>query len=161
VPNFLPVTFRIVAPTPDDLPFPIWQLNPIGSIKEKRGLQENAADLVVVRSTRIRGSSISGDPRPHLPFSSCPVLFSKCLPNNAGGQDREVAEESTADDVIVRAMQFEEERLTDLESPELLLPAWLPEVDLVEPVQAGQEIEPITIRDTDEEAHTLSCKQIK
>jgi hypothetical protein len=102
VPNFLPVIFRIVTPTPDDLPFPIWQWNPVGSIKEKRGLQENAADLVVVRSTRIRGSSISGDPSPHLLLSSCPVLFSECLPNDAGGQDREVAEKSTAKNPIGR-----------------------------------------------------------
>jgi hypothetical protein len=43
-----------------------------------------------------------------------------------------VAEEPATDDVIVRAVQFEEERLADLESPELLLAAGLPKVDLVE-----------------------------
>jgi len=43
-----------------------------------------------------------------------------------------VAEEPATDDVIVRAVKFEEERLADLESPKLLLPAGLPEVDLVE-----------------------------
>jgi hypothetical protein len=78
------------------------------------------------------------------------------LPNNTGGEDREVAEESAADDVIVRAMELEEEGLADLESPELLLPPRLPEVDLVEPVQARQKVEPLPIRNSDEEAHTLS-----
>jgi hypothetical protein len=67
-----------------------------------------------------------------------------------------VAEEPPPDDVIIRAVQLEEERFADLKGTELLLPAGLPEVDLVASVQTGQEIEPITIRDPDEEAHALS-----
>jgi hypothetical protein len=43
-----------------------------------------------------------------------------------------VAEEPATDYVIVRAVKFEEERLADLKSPKLLLPARLPKVDFVE-----------------------------
>jgi hypothetical protein len=53
-------------------------------------------------------------------------------------------------------VELEEEGFADLEGTKLLLPAWLPEVNLVESVHAGQELEPITIRDSDEEAHELS-----
>jgi hypothetical protein len=69
-----------------------------------------------------------------------------------------VAEKAAADNVIVGAVQLEEERLADLESAQLLLPAGLPKVDFVEPIQASQEIEPITIRDSDEEAHVFPCE---
>jgi hypothetical protein len=41
------------------------------------------------------------------------------------------------------------------------MPAWLPKVDLVEPVQTKQEVEPTTISDSDEEAHTFSREQFK
>jgi hypothetical protein len=71
----------------------------------------------------------------------------------ARGQDGEVAEKPATDDVVIRTVQFEEERFADLESPELLLSAGLPEIDFVEPVQAGQEVEPVTIRGSDKEAH--------
>jgi len=84
------------------------------------------------------------------------VLFSESLPDDAGGQDCEVAEEPAADDTVVRAVELEEKGFADLKGTELLLPAGLPEVDFVESVHAGQEIEPITIRDSDEEAHALS-----
>jgi hypothetical protein len=57
---------------------------------------------------------------------------------------------------MLRSPRIEEEGFADLEGTELLLPAWLPEVNLVESVHAGQEIEPITIRDSGEEAHALS-----
>ena len=67
-----------------------------------------------------------------------------------------MAEEPAADNVVVRAVEFEEEGFADLEGTELLLPAGLPKVDLVESVHAGQEIEPITIRDPDEETHAPS-----
>ena len=67
-----------------------------------------------------------------------------------------MAEEPAADDAVIRAVELEEERFADLEGTKLLLPAWLPEVNLVESVHAGQELEPITIRDSDEEAHELS-----
>jgi hypothetical protein len=156
IPSLSPVALRIVTPTPDDLPLPVRQGNPVCSIKEKRGLQENAADLIVVSRARIRCSSVSSDPSPHLLFNPCPVLFSESLPDDAGGQDREVAEETTTDDVIVRAVQFEEEGFAHLEGAELLLPAGLPEVNLVESVQMRQEVKPITIRDPDEETHVLS-----
>jgi hypothetical protein len=72
-----------------------------------------------------------------------------------------VAEEPATDDVVIGTVQFEEERLAHLESPELLLSAGLPKIDFVEPVQARQEVEPITIRNSDEEAHELSYDQIK
>jgi len=58
---------------------------------------------------------------------------SKCT--EVCGQDREVAEEPTADNVVVRAVQFEEKGFADLEGAELLVPAGLPEVDLIESVQ--------------------------
>jgi len=67
-----------------------------------------------------------------------------------------VAEESPADNVVVRAVEFEKEGFTDLKRSELLLPTRLPKVDFVDPIQATQEVEPITIRDSDEEAHTVS-----
>ena len=44
---------------------------------------------------------------------------------------------------------------------EVKLSAGLPKIDFVEPVQARQEVEPITIRNSDEEAHELSYDQIK
>jgi hypothetical protein len=84
----------------------------------------------------------------------CTVLLPECLPNNASGQDREVTEESTTNNLIVRTVQLEEKWFPDLESTELLLPAWLPEVNFVKPIQAGQELKPITIRDSNEEAHS-------
>jgi hypothetical protein len=46
-----------------------------------------------------------------------------------------MAVESTTDDVIVRTVKLEEERLADLKSTELLLPAGLPKVDFVERIQ--------------------------
>jgi hypothetical protein len=66
-----------------------------------------------------------------------------------------VAEEPATDNVIIRTVQLEEEWFADLESPELLLAAGLPKVDFFEPAEARQEVEPITIRDSNEEAHTL------
>ena len=71
-----------------------------------------------------------------------------------------MTEEPATDDAVIGTVQFEEEWFADLKSAELLLPAGLPEIDFVEPVQAGQKVEPITIRDSDE-AHTFSCEQIK
>jgi len=67
-----------------------------------------------------------------------------------------VAEEPAADDVVVGAVELEEEGFADLEGAKLLLPAGLPEVNLIETIQPRQEAEPITIRDSDEETHTLS-----
>jgi hypothetical protein len=58
-------------------------------------------------------------------------------------------------------VQFEEKRLSDLKSLELSVPAGLPKIDFVEPFQAGQEVEPIPIRYSDEETHILSYGQIK
>jgi len=49
--------------------------------------------------------------------------LSESLPDDAGGQDCEVAEEPAADDVVVRAVELEEERFADLEDTELLLVA--------------------------------------
>ena len=57
-------------------------------------------------------------------------------------------------------MKFEEKWFADLESPELLLAAGLPEVDFIESVNTGKKIEPVTIRDSDEEAHMLSCNTV-
>jgi hypothetical protein len=85
-----------------------------------------------------------------------PFFSPESLPDDAGGQDRGVAEEPADDDVIVRAVELEEEGFADLEGTELLLPTGLPEVNLIESVHSRQEIEPITIRDPDEEAHALS-----
>jgi hypothetical protein len=62
------------------------------------------------------------------------VLFPECLPDNARGQDGEVAKESATHDVVIGTVQLEEEWFADLESPELLLSAGLPKVDFVEPV---------------------------
>jgi hypothetical protein len=132
LPNLPTVTLGIKSPAPDDFPFPIRQRNPVSAIKKKWRLQKDAAELVVVCRARIWDSSILGDSRPHHFLSRRSVLFSECPPDNARGQDCEVAEEPATDDVIVRAVQFEEERLADLESPELLLAAGLPKVDLVE-----------------------------
>jgi hypothetical protein len=67
-----------------------------------------------------------------------------------------VAEEPAADDVIIGAVQLEKKWLADLESTELLLAARLPEINLVQPFQAGHEVEPFPIRDSDEEAHLLA-----
>jgi hypothetical protein len=67
-----------------------------------------------------------------------------------------VAEESSTDNVIVGAVQFEKERLPDLKSLEMSIPAGLPKVDFIGLVQAGQKVEPFTIRDSHEEAHTFS-----
>jgi hypothetical protein len=72
-----------------------------------------------------------------------------------------VAEEPATDDVVIGTVQFEEKWFADLESPELLLSTGLSEVDFVEPLQAGQEVEPIAIRDSDEEVHELSDEQFK
>jgi hypothetical protein len=47
-----------------------------------------------------------------------------------------VAEESAAYDVVVGAVELEEEGFGDLEGTELLLPAGLPKVNLVESVHA-------------------------
>jgi hypothetical protein len=69
-----------------------------------------------------------------------------------------VAEKSSTNDVVVGAVQFEKERLPDLKSLELSVPAGLPKVDFIEPFQARQEVEPFTIRDSDEEAHTFSLR---
>jgi hypothetical protein len=110
VPNFLPITFRIVAAPSDDLAFPVLHWNPVGSIKEKRRLQENAADLVVSSRARIRSASVSGDPRPHLLLRLRPVLFSESLPDNATGQDCEMAKEPAADNVVVRAVELEDRK---------------------------------------------------
>lgn len=67
-----------------------------------------------------------------------------------------MAEEPAADDVVVGAVELEEEGFADLEGAKLLLPAGLPEIDFIESVQMRQEIEPITIRNSDEETHALS-----
>jgi hypothetical protein len=67
-----------------------------------------------------------------------------------------MAEESSADNVILRAVQLEQERLADVKISELSVPAGLPEIDFIGPVQAGQKVEPFTIRDSHEEAHTFS-----
>jgi hypothetical protein len=61
LPNVSAVTLGIVSSAPDDLPFPVRQRNPVCSIKEEWGLQENTANLVIVRCTRNWGSSIPGD----------------------------------------------------------------------------------------------------
>jgi hypothetical protein len=71
-----------------------------------------------------------------------------------------VAEEPAADYVIVGAVELEEKWFADLESPELSPPTGLPEVDFVESVNTGKKIEPVTIRDSDEEAHMLSCNTV-
>ena len=70
-------------------------------------------------------------------------------------------EEPATDNEVIGTVQFEEEWFADLESPELLLSAGLPKIDFVGSVKARQEVEPIMIRYSDEEAHTLSSEQIK
>jgi hypothetical protein len=64
-----------------------------------------------------------------------------------------VTEETTADNVVIGAVQFEEKWFSNLESAELLVAARLPEVGFVQPFKARQVVEPVTIRDADEEAH--------
>jgi len=59
--------------------------------------------------TGFRRSSVSSDPSPHLLLSPCSVLFSKSLPDDACGQDLEVAEES-ADYVIVSPAEISREQ---------------------------------------------------
>jgi len=132
LPNLPTVTLGIKSPSPNNLSFQARQRNPVSASKKEGRFQKDAAELVVVRRARLWGSSVPGDSRPHHFLSRRSVLLPECPPDNARGQDCEVAEEPATDDVIVRAVKFEEERLADLESPKLLLPAGLPEVDLVE-----------------------------
>jgi hypothetical protein len=160
LPNLPTVTLGFKSPSPDDFPFPVRQRNPVFAIKKERRFQKDATELVVVRRARFWGSSVPGDPSTHLLLSRRSVLFPECLPDHARGQDREVAEEPATGYVIVRAVKFEEKWFADLESPELLLAAGLPEVDFMESVNTGKKIEPVTIRDSDEEAHLLSCNTV-
>ena len=60
-----------------------------------------------------------------------------------------------AHDVVLGAMQFKEEWLSNLKSVELLVAARLPKVNFVQSVHAGQGLEPIPICDADVEAHNF------
>jgi hypothetical protein len=153
------VTRRIEPLTANDFSLPVLQRYPIPSIKEERRLQEDAADQVVVRCAWNLNSSISCESSPHLFLSPRPVFFSERLPHDAGGKDSEVAEETAANNIIVWAMELEQQWFAYLESAELLVPTGLPEINLVDSAQVRQEVEPVTIGDSDVESNTLSSMQ--
>jgi len=121
--------------------------------KKERRLQDYATYVEIVSNARAGDPSVTSDSRPHLIFCECAILIAECFPDDTGGQDRREGKETTTHNVVIWTVQFEEEWLSRLEPEELTITARLPEVNLVQPVQTRQVVEPITIPDADEEAH--------
>jgi hypothetical protein len=59
------------------------------------------------------------------------VLGTERVPSHGQGHIGGMAEHATADDIVVRAVQLEEEQLAGRERAEALAAAWLPEIHLV------------------------------
>ena len=93
------------------------------------------------------------DPEPHFLFVLCPILGCKCTPGKADRQDREIAEESAAHDVILGAVQFEEEGLAGLKYTKLSAAAGLPEINFVRSSTPREIGEPVVVRDSHVESH--------
>lgn len=62
-------------------------------------------------------------------------------------------EDSTANDEVLRAVEFEQEQFARLERAEDTVSAGLPKVHFVEVRLCGEQLEPIAIRDADERLH--------
>ena len=84
--------------------------DPVGSLKEERLSQEDAADrIVLVRSGR--DAPVLPDSLSHGVIGRGPVLLAEGVPGEAGGSDREMRENATANDVVFRVMELEEEEV--------------------------------------------------
>ena len=64
-----------------------------------------------------------------------------------------MGEEPAPHDEVAGAVELEQEQLTRRECPEPGTPSRLPEVDLVDFGQPGQQLEPVPVRDADECPH--------
>src|SRR5438034_11481913 len=73
------------------------------------------------------------------------ILLAEGLPSEACRYDGVPREESSPCDGVNRRVEFEEQRLTRLESPKAPSAGWLPKVDLINIRKGREEPEPVPI----------------
>jgi hypothetical protein len=115
--------------------------NPQRLVEEERVPEQDAADRVVGAD---RVAAVLLDPAPHLVLCRGPVLLTEGFPDEAPRKEEEVDEEATTDDVVLRVVQLEEQRLTR-DAAEGLLASRFPEVHLIHVRQVPQESEPVVV----------------
>ena len=117
---------------------------------------EQAADHRVLAGPD-RGPPVPADPRPHLLNAGDPVGLAEELPGLGDPQPRRVAEEAAADQLVVRVVGLEEERLARGQDTELAGTAGLPEIGLRHPGPVRQESVPVAIGHSHVRPHTRYC----
>ena len=115
-------------------------------------LKEYATNFVVFKWTWLN-LPVARNSRSHFSFVLRAVLRCESTPSEADGQDREVAEESAAYNVVLGAMEFEKEVLTWLQDTKLSPAAGLPEVDLVDRPICRKIGKPVVVRNRHVETH--------
>jgi hypothetical protein len=115
---------------------------------------EQAADhRILAGSDRV--AAVPADPRPHLLHAGDPVRLAEELPGLGDPQPRRIAEKAAADQLVVRVVGLEEERLARSQDPELTGTAGLPEIDLRYCWPVSQEPVPVVIGHPHIRPHTV------
>jgi hypothetical protein len=117
---------------------------------------EQAADDRVLGATH-RSAPVVTDAGPHLLHVASPVGLAEEFPCLGDLQPRRVAEEPPADDLVVRVVGLEEERLTRGQHTELTATAGLPEVHFRQLRLGRQEPIPRGIGNAHIRAHERYC----
>jgi hypothetical protein len=98
--------------------------------KKNGHCSEDTADFIVFNRTRLN-PSIARNPCSHFSFGLRAILGCERTPSKANREDREVAKESTTNNVVSRTVELEKKRLSRLQNTELPAAAGLPEIYLV------------------------------
>ena len=117
---------------------------------------EQAADHRVLAGPD-RDPPVPADPRPHLLDAGDPVRLAEEFPGLGDPQPRRVAEEAAADQLVVRVVGLEEERLARAEDTELAGAAGLPEIDFRHPWPVRQEPVPVVVGHSHIRPHKRYC----
>jgi hypothetical protein len=107
--------------------------DPILLFEKEWLLQKNAADDFIRPDRGIRFPVLL-DALPHFRKGLRAVLILEGVPGVACRALGEAAEEAASDDEVPRAVQLEEERFARINGPESSSAGWLPEVNLIGPL---------------------------
>jgi hypothetical protein len=127
------------------------------AVREEAGVADEQASDHRVLAGSDRGPPVPANPRPHLLDAGDPVRFAEELPGLGDPQPRRVAEETPADQLVVRVVGLEEERLTGRQDTELAGTAGLPEIDLRHPRPVRQEPVPAAVGHPHIRPHNRYC----
>src|SRR5262249_39557405 len=102
--------------------------DPLVPREEKRQPQDDAAECVIFPRVG-RDMAVLRDPQAHLIERGNAIAFAEGFPGKIDRYDHMAGEHTAAHDVVIRGVEFEQERLAGLQRPERPRAARLPEID--------------------------------